>query len=82
MYEVVLSKSAKKDLTNLPEDIRERIIGVLERISVSPHRHARKLSGMEDYRVRVGKYRIIIDINEKAKRIEVLRIGNRENIYL
>ena len=82
MYEVVVSKSAKKDLQALPEEVQQRVIAVLERISVSPQRHARRLSGMDAFRVRVGKHRIIISINELAKRIEVLRIGNRESIYL
>jgi mRNA-degrading endonuclease RelE of RelBE toxin-antitoxin system len=82
MYEVVISKSANKDMQGLPEEIQDRIIGVLERISVSPHRHARRLSGMDVYRVRVGKCRMVININERLKRIEVLRIGNRENICL
>ena len=82
MYDVVISKSANKDINNLPEDARKRIIGVLERICVSPYRHARKLSGIDDYRIRVGKHRVIININERLKRIEVPRVGNKENVYL
>ncbi len=81
MYEVVLSRSAQKDLLRLPADQQDRIIGVLERASVSPLQHVKRLSGSDAYRLRAGKLRIILDINEKAKRIEVLRIGNRETVY-
>jgi mRNA-degrading endonuclease RelE of RelBE toxin-antitoxin system len=82
MYDVILSKSAAKDIGGLPQEDQDRIIGILERICISPHRHARKLKGTDEYRIRIGKNRIIIGINERLKRIEVLRIGNRENVYL
>jgi len=82
MCDIVISKSAGREILSLPEDVRRRGVDVLERISVSPYRHARKLSGTEAYRIRMRKCRAIIDINEKLKRIEVLRIGNRETIYL
>jgi len=81
MYDVVLSKSAQKDLLRLPPDQQDRIIGVLERASVSPRQYVKRLSGSDAYRLRAWKLRIILDINGKAKRIEVLRTGNRETVY-
>ena len=81
MYEVIVSKSAQKSFSQLPQVMQERVLGVLERISLRPYAFVRKLAGSHAYRLRVGKYRLILDINEKANRIEVLLIGNRENIY-
>lgn len=81
MYEVVFSKSAEADFQSLPEEIQDRVVGVLERISINPHRSVKKLAGIDAFRLRVGKYRVILDINEKSERIEVLRIGHRETIY-
>ena len=81
MYDIVVSKSAKKSLLALSEKTRERIVGVLERINIQPYKFVRRLSGSSAYRLRVGKYRLILDINEKIKRIEILRIGHRETIY-
>lgn len=81
MYEIVFSKSAEADFHSLPEEIKDRIVGVLERISISPHRSVKRLAGVDSYRLRVGKFRVILDINEKSERIEVLRIGHRETIY-
>jgi mRNA interferase RelE/StbE len=81
MYEIVFSKSAEEDFQSLPEEIQDRVIGVLERISIKPQRSVKKLAGIDAHRLRVGKYRIILDINEKSKRLEILRIGHRETIY-
>ncbi len=81
MYRAVFAKSAEKEFLGLPGEMQERVLGVLERISVQPHRYARRLTGLNAYRLRVGKLRIIIDINEKAQTLEVLKIGNRETVY-
>ncbi len=81
MYNVVFAKSAEKELLSLPDDMQERVVGVLERISVQPHMHARRLTGVNAYRLRAGKLRVIIDINERVQTIEVLKIGNRETAY-
>jgi mRNA interferase RelE/StbE len=81
MYNVLFSKSAEKEFLNLTDDMKERVIGVLERISVQPHRYVRRLTGVNAYRLRVGKFRVIIDINERTQTIEVLKIGNRETVY-
>ncbi len=82
MYEIALSETAAKEIEKLPKDLQDRIIAVLERININPYHNVKKLVGSEAYRIRVGKYRIILDINEKLKRIEVLRVGKRDSIYL
>ena len=81
MYEIIISKKAHQEFKRLPKGIKERVVAVLERIKMNPYRFARKLAGNPAYRVRVGKHRIILDINENKKRLEVLRIGHRERIY-
>lgn len=81
MYEIAISKTAQEEFNKLPNKARRRVVAVLERASVNPHRHARRLAGEPTCRLRAGKYRIILDINEKEKRIEVLRIGHREKVY-
>ena len=40
-----------------------------------------KLKGREEFKLRVGDYRVIASIDDKHKRIEVLLIGHRKNIY-
>jgi len=81
MYQISISKKAQEEFSKLPNEVKKRIIGVLERASVDPHKYARRLSGDPAYRLRAGKYRIILDMDEKKKTLEVLRIGHRETVY-
>lgn len=39
------------------------------------------MTGREEYKLRVGNYRIIAEIDEKAKRITVLFVDHRKNVY-
>ncbi len=47
----------------------------------NPHHFFERLSGRDDYRLRVGDYRAIADIDDRKKRIEVTLIGHRKRIY-
>lgn len=76
--EIEFTRSALKDLKNLPARVRRRVIGVLLRIRNNPWKYSRKLTGTDFYRVRAGDYRIIIGIEKK---IYVLRIAHRKKIY-
>ena len=80
MYSVEFVESAKKEFKQLSKENQKRVVSVLERIRIRPHEFALRLSGSKAYRVRAGKLRIIVDIEEK--KIIVLKIGNRENVYL
>ena len=80
-YEVLFSDLALKQLKKLDEDIRRRIIATLERIRIRPEAYLRKLVGDEGYRMRVGDYRVIVDLDKEKLIILVLRIGHRRNVY-
>ncbi|MCL5874720.1 MAG: type II toxin-antitoxin system RelE/ParE family toxin [Candidatus Thermoplasmatota archaeon] len=80
-YEVIFSDLALKQLRKLDGEIRQRIIATLERIRIRPDAYIRKLVGDEGYRLRVGDYRVIVDIDKEKLIILVLRIGHRRNVY-
>ena len=40
-----------------------------------------KLKGAGCYRVRVGRYRILYDVDDKAARVTVLAVGHRREVY-
>ena len=81
MYEVKFSDSALKQFQKLEKSLQERIVKVLERIRIRPEVYLIKLVGEDSYRLRVGDYRIILDIKEKELLILVIRIGHRKNVY-
>ena len=81
MYEIVFSKNAEKDFDSLSDEVKARVAHVLERMSINPYRYTRRLKGRESFRARVGDYRVLLNIDEKEKRMNILRVGHRKNIY-
>ena len=80
-YEIVFTDTSRKQFKKLEKDIQERIIKALERIRIRPEAHIKKLIGDPGYRLRVGEYRIILDIEKEKLIILVIKIGHRKNIY-
>lgn len=81
LYEIIFSLKAKKQLLKLEKTVQERIISVLERIRIRPEDFVTKLIGDPGYKLRVGDYRIIMDIDKKNLLILVIKVGHRKNIY-
>ena len=79
MFQIVFSQEAEKELSKLEKNLQKRIFNALDRIKINPSRHVEKLVGLPYYKLRVGDYRVIADINEDS--IEITRIGHRKNIY-
>ena len=80
-YSVIFSDRARKQIKKLEREVQERIISALERIRIRPAAYVTKLVGDPGYKLRVGDYRIIMDINNKELQILVLKVGHRKNIY-
>ncbi len=81
MYDVVFDTKAIEFLEELEKSIAKR---VWNKIQASKESHARffeRLAGRQDYKLRIGDYRIIADIDNQLKRIEVTLIGHRKNVY-
>lgn len=81
MYEIIFSQKAKKQLSGLEKNIQERIITVLERIRIRPEAYITKLVGDPGYKLRVGDYRVIMDIDNNNLLILVIKVGHRKDIY-
>lgn len=61
--------------------MQERIISALERIRIRPETYITKLVGDPGYKLRVGDYRVIMDIDKDNLLILVIKVGHRRNIY-
>ena len=81
MYEIVFSEKAKKQFLKLEKDIQKRIIASLDRIKIRPEAYVTKLVGDASYRLRVGDYRVIMDIDKGKLIILIIKVGHRRNIY-
>jgi mRNA interferase RelE/StbE len=80
-YSVIFSDKARQHIKKLEREDQERIISALERIRIRPGAYVTKLVGDPGYKLRVGDYRIIMDINNYELQILVLKVWHRKNIY-
>jgi len=81
MYEIVFSEKARKQFLKLEKGIKKRIVNALERIRIRPESYVTKLIGDASYRLRVGNYRVIMDIDKGQLIILVIKIAHRRNVY-
>ena len=80
-YEIIFSDKAFKQLKKLEKKIQDRIIASLERIKIRPESSITKLLGDPGYKLRVGNYRVIMDIDKGKLLILVIKVGHRKKIY-
>lgn len=85
MYEVRLGDRALRELGRLPANVAERLLNALERLAQWPEHHAdvKQLAGewAGFFRLRVGDYRLIFDVDEAQSRITVTRVSKRQRAY-
>jgi mRNA interferase RelE/StbE len=82
-YRVALTSSAEKELSRLPPKVIARIIARLEQLESAPRPpNCKKLKGGDnEWRIRVGDYRIIYVIDDAARTVDVTRIAHRRDVY-
>lgn len=80
-FEVEYSEESIFQLRGLDISVAKRIIQKIEGTRSDPHRFFVRLTGRTEYKLRVGDYRVIADIEENRKVIVVRSLGHRRNIY-
>lgn len=80
--DVVLSKNVLKEYEELLKPAQTKIKKKLKTLETNPY-SAKKLTGDLKglYSLRVWPYRIVYEINQKEKRVEVLKIAHRQGVY-
>ena len=81
MYSVLWSKTALEQVEKLEKPLARQISDKLESIRKSPLQFVKKLKDTPFHRLRVGKYRVIMKIENKKMVIFVIEVGHRKNIY-
>jgi mRNA interferase RelE/StbE len=81
MYNLIIDKKALDNLNKLDNQIKQRIWDKLQECKENPFRFLRHLEDMPGFKLRIGDYRAIVDVNNSTKTIVVLKVGHRKNIY-
>lgn len=77
MFQVVYSKKALKFLKKQDMPTRKRLTAAIDQLPLSGD--IKKLQGTNGYRLRVGTFRVLFDVNGVI--IDIIDIGNRGQIY-
>ena len=82
-YKVLISKSAEKEISKLPVKEILKIQKVILDLADNPRPFGvKKLEGFNDlYRIRKGDFRIIYGIEDNVLTVEILKVGNRKEVY-
>lgn len=81
MADVHLALTVRDAIEDLPHDTQERVKSNLRAAGQDPDRYLKRLRGRDDYRLRIGEYRAIIDWDRADDVLYVTEFGHRRNIY-
>jgi mRNA interferase RelE/StbE len=82
LYKITFKKSVSKDLRSIPQKDVQRILEAIKKLSENPRPpQSKKLSGQEKYRLRQGNYRILYSIEDDKLIVQVVKVGNRRDVY-
>jgi mRNA interferase RelE/StbE len=84
MYRTLFSKDAARALRRMPRRTALRIRGKIDEVArdpYAPNNNVRKLTGRPGYRLRVGDWRVIYDLDDALRILAVERVGPRGGVY-
>ncbi len=82
MYSVRILRVALKDIEDLPRDYARLVSQHIDQLAQTPRPNgAIKLQGESGYRIRVGVYRVLYDIDDKEQTVVVYRVKHRREAY-
>ena len=83
LYRIELSKPAVRQFEKLSKPVQTRLKSRIDAFAHDPRpQGVKKLVGEDElYRLRVGDYRIIYQIQDKVLLVVVMRMGNRKEVY-
>ena len=81
-HTVEVPRKVQKQAARLPSNVRDRVNVAVQALASDPRpRGCRKLSGREEWRIKVGNYRIVYEIDDESARVLALEIWHRQRDY-
>lgn len=82
MFAIKLSGRARRALAKLDPPARRQVAEAIESLRVNPRpAAARRLTGVDAWRLRSGSYRVIYQIQDEQLVVLVLHLGHRREVY-
>ena len=81
-YTVYIKRSAEKEMDRLPAKMFGRLAEVILALGENPRPPGcKKLHGVDEYRLKIGAYRVLYTVDDSERRIEVVAVGHRRDVY-
>jgi len=81
-YRLEFTPGANRQFRKLPKNLQARLTPHLDALTQNPRPSGiEKLKGEEGYRLRVGDYRVLYEVRDKALLVLVVRVGHRREVY-
>jgi len=81
-YAIAILRRAQKELADLPQEAYDRVRDAIRGLVAEPRPSgSKKLAGRNGWRIRVGSYRVIYEIDDSNHSIIILHIGHRRDVY-
>ena len=81
-YTIVFTRRAQQAIDRLPPPVAHRIYAAIYALSDNPRPSGCiKLTGQPAWRIRVGDYQVVYDIDDQALVITITNIGHRRDVY-
>jgi mRNA interferase RelE/StbE len=82
-YHAALKASVEKELFRLPDSVVASIFPRIKALATDPRPHGSKklIGGTNEWRIRMGDYRVVYTVDDQGKKVEVTRIAHRREVY-
>lgn len=82
-HQVLIERRAQKEILRLSSEIADRVTVAIDGLMAEPRpSNCKKLSGgRNQWRLRVGDYRILYEIDDRKQEVRVYAVGHRREVY-
>ena len=81
-YTVLILRRAQRELQRLPQEDYDRVREAMRGLAHNPRpTGCLPLTGRAGWRIRVGDYRVICDIDDVQRTVTIVHVGHRRDVY-
>lgn len=81
-YSVSVERRAQKQIARLSSEAQDRVESYLRALADDPRpRGSKRLQGRSGYRLRVGSYRVVYEVDDGARTVTITAVGHRSDVY-
>ena len=81
-YRIEIKPVARRAIARLPLEVRQRVAKAIDGLGLDPRPPGcKRMKGQASFRIRIGDYRLVYDVEDNILRVLVRKVGHRKDIY-